>query len=235
MSSGGKRVTRTVSIDGRKRAKTSNAKKMSVYRGMGSVNGVHLIKRTALTNLVVGTAGVIVGGGAANPGFRIETNAAAVYIVGPTGTTTLNVPGWSDISGLFDLAKIKSVRVTFYAANQSGPNTSGVVAYEAVQLGTVIDKTDIGIPGAQTDLMQYGDFNFSTLDANKKYSRTFVPGILAASNYAGGASYSASSPWLLTDQTLPTQLGLKGWVLGPTNFTDLIIKVDIIYMCKAMK
>lgn len=218
----------------RKRTKIVK-KKPSLYRGMGSVNGVHLIKRTALTNLVVGTAGVIVGGGAANPGFRIETNAAAVYIVGPTGTTTLNVPGWSDISGLFDLAKIKSVRVTFYAANQSGPNTSGVVAYEAVQLGTVIDKTDIGIPGAQTDLMQYGDFNFSTLDANKKYSRSFVPGILAASNYAGGASFSQSSPWLLTDQTLPTQLGLKGWVIGPTNFTDLIIKVDIVYMCKAMK
>lgn len=234
MSSGGAVVVRKVSDYGAKRRRVSKSRVPVLKRyqtvGLRSV----IIRRASVGNYVTTPAGIICGGGAATSMFAIQLSGYNQANIATANGTSVQTFNGAEISALFDLAKVRKMTVTFMTTNQSGPNTSGVVDYTAVELATCLDFTDGTQAANRNAIMEYGNSKYVILDAGKTFKRSWqpkCPQLLSATNSTGSLS-----PWISTDTIAqPALLGLKGYTTGPTNYADLVIQIEIWVECKQTK
>lgn len=233
MQSGGRKLVRKVTLE-KKRKYSKPKQPLGLTRYLntrGTPQGVHEFKKTAWAEFNVTTAGIQVpGGGVYQPDFVIRFDLNNVVVIG-AGSTTIPVPGITELAALFDQIKLDKVVVRFRSRNDSAPGAGGANA--ATFIGTCFDFNDDDVATSST-IREYSNFKDDCIEpGGREHIRTLKPcylmritdddGIGVASQTKRGYVNSGSSC---------RHYGLKGNITGPTGGNVLQLSVEYVYKCK---
>lgn len=238
-SAAGGAIVRKVSMQGkRKRAAVQRAVPRSLAT-RGTPNGVHEFKRTVWTELNISNGGLqIPSGGTFQPEFAMRFGLSTLTMVG-AGTSTSTVPGYAELSALFDQIKLDKVRVKFMFRNSAESGVQNVTTNSSVQIGTAIDYNS-DQPISSAAIREYSNFKYANLSADaREHTVSFSPKFAQQITYTGGVgnnSTRAMTGYVQSNIDV-THYGLLGYASGPTPASPgvLWIAVDYYFSCKNVK
>lgn len=241
MSSGGasmRKIKRTTS-EMRKQSKKANLAMVPRYlRTRGTPNGVHQFRRTVSAAFNVSSNGIQIPGGAATyvTDFAIRFGLQNCLFVG-SGTTSVAVPGITELTALFDQIKLDKVVVRIISLNDSAP----IATFQnfAVQVATAIDyNSDQTVTGAQ--LREYSSWKLDTIEpgGTVEHRRTLRPMYQRAITYTGGAGINGvegARGFLGTISGDIAHYGLLGNIIAGNQVGQVNFFVEYYYSCKNQK
>ena len=229
-----KRMSKALAAGG-SRAKSARASMQRVPRLLttrGTPNGVHQFKRTAALDFNVNNTGVIVGGGT-SPGLAFQFCPTQIVIGSAAGTlASAAMPGYTELSALFDQIKIVKAIVRFRSRNDS----SNIVSNSAIEIGTAVDYNDASPPTAIADIHQYGTFKSDVIQpGGKQHTRVVTPHWTELVYYTAVLSgYASKTGYIRSDYDIP-HYGLKAWIVGSASVQLIQVEVEYLYECKNTK
>lgn len=166
---------------GRKR-KGNNSSGDNIKNG---IIPVHTFQRTSQVGIQIASTGFVPTVGVANfANFSIWYTPQSAFIYGNASNYIIaNMPGYTDIAGLFDEVMIESVEMSIYATNlESTVNTGSAL----ILLNT--DYNDKNAPTAQGDVLQYQDCKPVPLLTQFPYKEKQTPKLLTYTLDSAGVS-----------------------------------------------
>lgn len=224
-----------------RRSKSSGKRsgKSQISRSLGMPNGVHLIRKVAVGQVQVCDQGFNIGG-TVNNFFSMQFGLQnAIFYVGAVAGITMAVPGYADLSGLFDQIMLDQVVVKFQYLADPVSQPSNATGSAAPLMYHCIDYNDASIPANLGTVTQYGNVRSKCLSVEtgpviRKIQPKF-PQVVYAS--AVSSSYKAARGFLTNNIDVP-HYGLKGGVVmatgagGGTNIGFMNIEVAYTFQCK---
>ena len=125
---------------------------------------VHSFHRTMETQVYCTSAGLQFGS-LSSLFYSLQFNMQGViYLNGASGTVTESVPGFAELSGLFDEIMLSSVKVEIRAMGSS--LASGSVIGNSVIIGQAIDYNDALCPTTANSLREYESYKTVAINEN---------------------------------------------------------------------
>lgn len=226
-------------------AKSSYSRYTKVPRSVGGpgLNSVHRFTKLAQGDVATNDLGFAIGASVSNR-FSIQFNMqSATFAINNTGASiTYNIPGFTELSALFDQIMIEKVVVKFTFNNDPQLIQQPGAAYApqgAPVIYHAIDFNDASVPAAVTDVMQYASVQSKLLGGTLGPVYRSVKPMFAQIVYASaiGNSYRASRGFLQKDVDVP-HYGVKGFITTPNgsvgglNTGKLSIEFKYYYACK---
>lgn len=226
--------------------KPSYSRVTRVPRNVGGpgLNSVHRFTKLAQGDVAVTDTGFSIGASVSNR-YSIQFNmqSATFYINNTGASITYNIPGFTELSALFDQVMIEKVVVKFTFNEDPGLLTqqgATVIGQPASILYHAVDFNDASVPAAVTDIMQYSSVKSSLMGATKGPIIRAVNPMFAQIVFASaiGNSYRASRGFLQKDVDVP-HYGIKGFMTTPnpasggaTLIGKLSLEFKYYYACK---
>jgi hypothetical protein len=167
----------------------------------------------------------------------MQFNLQQAFFSLPGGASrTLPVPGYPELSALWDQVMIDKIVCKFYYSTNPANNVAPGGAYApqgALTFYHAIDYNDAIVPAAQTDIQQYASVRSRMLSAELGPIVRVVRPRFAQVIYASaiGSSYRASRGFLSSAIDVP-HYGLKGFVTTPSIVTGNVNQGTILIECK---
>jgi len=191
--------------------------------------------RTASINQGVSTAGFVWNVGVVPSGnFSIWfTNQNAYIWASATNYSTVAVPGYSDLAGLFDEVKIEAVEITVNCANDA--NTFGGNGSAVICMAT--DYNDKNAPAGTSDVQQYADCRTYNLTVNRPLKMTVTPKFLTYTLESSGGSIASTPKTGYVRSNLDIEhCCLKGsFMLAPPSTGQYVFTFRYKYKCRIAK
>lgn len=145
-----------------------------------------------------------------------------------------DVPNVSEFQNLFDMYRIKAIKMVFYPTNTSVSISGGGTAVNIVtpRFISVIDEDDASAPTTQEELFQYQTCKITTV--NKKHTIYFKPKVAQEIYNGASTAYAVPSgtPWLNLASTTIQHYGVK-WCMESAGSTAPVgafsYKVNVTY------
>lgn len=251
-------MIRTVTQDGppRRRARPNSASRRAfgkssfsrvtrIPRNVGGpgLNSVHRFTKLAQGDVLTNDLGFGIGASVSNR-FSIQFNMqSATFAINNTGASiTYNIPGFVELSALFDQIMIEKVVVKFtFNVDPQVIQQPGAAAMPqgAPVLYHAVDFNDAAVPASVTDIMQYSSVQSKLLGGTLGPIVRSVRPMFAQIVYASaiGNSYRASRGFLQKDVDVP-HYGVKGFIttpnanIGGLTTGKLSLEFKYYYACK---
>jgi len=215
---------------------------VKMYRGPrpGTPNGVHQFVKALVIPIGVYDNGWGIGG-TRGPAFSLQFNLqdAIFTITGGTSSVT-SVPGYVELSALFDQIMLDKVIVKFqYGMDPASQPPVSFTASQSPLLYHCIDYNDAGVPATLETVMQYGNQKSGILAAElgpivrvvrPKYAQVLFNG-------GAGTTYAAKRGFVNALSDVP-HYGMKGFMLcnsasgGLTSIGVVSLQIQYFYKCK---
>ena len=229
----------TRSVRGRRASRNYAGKgQMKIYRGpkAGSVLGVHQFAKSATVNVNVFDNGWGIGV-TRGPAFGIQFNLSQYQFIITGGTSvSVNVPGFVELSALFDQIMLDKVVCKFtymQDANLTGSVSAPPLMYHAE------DLNDAGPPATLATIEQYGTVRSRVASVERgPIIRTIRPCYPQVVNGGGaGATFAAKRGFVSAISDIP-HFGMKGYLnminagTGTNYYGTMIVEIRYFYKCK---
>jgi len=240
-------MKRTVTQDGppasryrpSRSSKSMASKSFKRYRtppGGPGIGSVHTICKTAIGQVLTTDGGFQIGITTSDR-WSMQFNLQQAFFNLPGGASrTLTVPGYAELSALWDQVMVDKVVVKFYFSTDPATSVPPGGAYApqgSLTLYHAIDYNDAAVPAAQTDIQQYSSVKSRMLAAELGPIVRVVKPKFAQVIYASavGNSYRASRGFLQSATDVP-HYGLKGFVTTPSFVTGNVNQGTMLIECK---
>lgn len=225
--------------------KPSYSRVTRVPRNVGGpgLNSVHRFTKIAQGDVIMNDLGFQIGASTSNR-YSVQFNMqSATFAINNTGASiTYNIPGFVELSALFDQIMIEKVTVKFtFTVDPAIILQPGAPTYPmgSPLLYHAVDFNDAAVPANVTDIMQYSSVKSSILGATRGPIIRSVNPMFAQIVYASaiGNSYRATRGFLQKDVDVP-HYGMKGFITTPsavggaTQIGKLAIEFKYHYACK---
>lgn len=225
----------------------SSTKRMRFYRNMPSKSSLSRSMSTPLIHTFTKACSLQMN--CTNTGFSFDvgttqstlftiwfTNQAAYIMHNASNYSTVFVPGYTDLSALFDEVKISAIEITILsgcdpiAYGGTGSNGSPIVA-----LAT--DYNDRATPASLGDVQQYIDCKNYVLANNYVHKRLLYPKFLTYSLESTGSPVASTPKRGFVKSTLDVEhYGLKGaFVMTAPQSGRVVFNFKFKYVCKIEK
>lgn len=185
--------------------------------------------------MAVNTTGFIPGVGVTPfANFSIWfTNQNAYVWGGTTNYSTVAVPGYAELAGLFDEVKIDAIEMTINPTNDAnlyGGSGSGVIVLAN-------DYNDHTVPSATGDVQQYADCRTIPMTVNHSYKCVVRPKMLTYTlDSAGQAIASTPTSGFFRSNLDIDHNAIKGsFLISPPGAGFYIFTFRYKYVCKTQK
>lgn len=170
---------------------------------------MHTFQRTVSYNVGISESTGWAGGGLFDLEFSFSLESLFVYIGGVT-SATVGVPGYTDLTNLYERWRIKEVVCTPIFSNNNSSINSPTLALPL--LLCVVDYDDVSVV-LKTDLQQYSNlmvFQFGN-GATGPPNIRFVPRAQTLQYNGASSGYSVATPgsWFNTDYPAVPHYALK--------------------------
>lgn len=237
-----RRRSRPNSASRRAFSKSSYSRVARIPRNVGGLglNSVHTFSKTAIGQVALNDIGFFITGTSTNRFSMTFAQSTAYFYNFALNFVSMPMPGYVELSALFDQVMIDRVVVKFtHTQDPSQTPIAGASNNSAPMFYSAIDLNDANVPALPADIQQYSSLKSKILSVeNGHVVRTIRP-MFAQIIYASavGSSYRASRGFLTNNVDVP-HYGLKCFILmtapgvGATSLGVLNIEIKYFYKCK---
>lgn len=242
-------MKRTVTQDGpattvarrARRAKPARSSgKSQVPKSLGQPNGVHYIQKVAQATIPITDLGFALGATRTAQFAMQFNNTQFIFYINNAGSfVAANVPGYADISGLFDQVMLSKVTVKLHFNSDPVSVPYAVAQSSAPFMYHCEDRNDASVPADYTVVSQYGNVKSKLLAAENGPVIRVIKPCFASNVYVSALAnnYQAKRGFVTAAVDTP-HYGMKGALLlsatgaGTTTLGQLLIECKYLFACK---